>query len=172
MNTLASNDNQTTDAIVRPVTNLFGADSRIRAECLNAFPASPEFASYLASRILALNGSVVVAQLFINQFRVCFPGLTKVVLPEYVERLGVDRDSRFVTPVFIALLANQFPIMQALLRLEINLKGDLESTDGKHYTQLEHKAVDLAKLPGFQHLFICTSAMLAGVEIDPRAQAA
>lgn len=157
---------------VRPVTSLFGADSRIRSECLRAFPASPEFALYLAKRILALNGSILVAQLFINQFRMCFLGSTYVVLPEHVMRLGVDQNPHCVTSVFTVLLANEFPIMQALARLEINLKGDIESDDAEHYTQPEHKAVDLDQLVPLQHLFICAFAMLAGVTIDPRAQAA
>ncbi|MCX6715256.1 MAG: hypothetical protein NTX72_05605 [Candidatus Uhrbacteria bacterium] len=156
----------------RPVTSLFGADSRIRSECLNAFPASPEFATYLAKRILALNGSILVAQLFINQFRMCFLDSTIVVLPEHVMRLGVDQNPHCVTSVFTALLTNEFPIIQALARLEINLKGDIESDDAVHYTQPEHKAVDLDQLVPLQHLFICASAMLVGITIDPRVLAA
>lgn len=146
-------------------------DSRIFATCEAAFPSSPAFATYLAKRIAAQNGSVLVAQLFINQFRACFPDLTETISSEQTARLGVDQNPNFVTAVFTALLMSGFPIMEVLTRFEINLKGDIESDDAEFYTQTQPKAVDIKQLVPFQHLFICASAMLAGITIDPRAQA-
>lgn len=172
MNTLASNDNHAKGATVRPVTSLFGQDTRLRLECARAFPDSPEFVSYLVRRLVACNGSLVVAQLFIAQFRVCFPETLACVSLEQVTRLGVDHVPSEVTTVFTELLTNGFPIMQALIRLEFNLNGDLHLAENEMVANASHKAIDLSHLTEFKHLFICASAMLAGVTADPRMQAA
>src|SRR3989338_426033 len=169
--TVASNDGHEPPRVFYMLSRV-KPHARILETCQEAFSASPAFAAYLAKRIAEQNGSVLVAQLFVNQFRLCFPDSLKTVSPEQVIRLGVDHDPSAVMHMFEALHHSGFRIMEALIRLEINLKGDIESDDGEHYAQPEHKAVDLAQLVPFQNLFICASAMLAGVTIDPRAQAA
>lgn len=153
-------------------------DPRIDDVCRDAFPDSPEFAAYLTERIRSLDGSVELARILCRTLILQSTSPPPKVTAECVQRLAVDtvigavgnvNRARAIGPHMIAV-----HVMVFLTQLsgEIRVPDRFRSVDALRINPRDSIDTKGEKKVAYVRLFCCASAMLAGVETDPRKQAA
>lgn len=155
----------------RHPTQLSAVDPRIPAKCREFFPASPEFAAWLAERTVQLRASVEFARILCFSLRECFPDA--VVAAEAVQRLAVDGDLEAIGRINRAH-DNIFAVCFAAMVFLTRISGTIEAPDGAQtmddLTVRRRPSIDASKrMKGaYCRLWYCAYGMLAGVAIDPR----
>lgn len=142
-----------------------------------AFPGSPEFADYLSKRVLAINGSLETARLLIATLKRYECHHQSHVSPETVTRLCVDHDPLVsLRSVVCSVPHVAQTIVAAATEFRWLLMYKIVVPDGaihpRDFLYFPRTAVEEQDVEALMRLFYCTYAMLAGVEVDPRAEAA
>ena len=144
-------------------------DPRIDRICQDGLPGQPHVAAYLAARLRACRGSVLVARMFVEALRRV--PLGRIVTEEDVQRLGVDDQDLLLREVNLA--CNDALKIDLVCELGAAFHEDSEPyLDGG----LSHMRRPLS-ISRVWHggellaIFNCAYAMLRGVDVDPREAA-
>lgn len=151
-------------------------DSRILELCHTYFPNSPEFAKYLADRITAFDGSVELAWVFCTTLLAQCKRPISVVSPDCVTKLSVDHIPNAVGVVNKAYPDGWTKVLDNVFVFRVRLDGTVVAPRGtRSFEDLTLKSrTSVSNSPDKRALirvFYCAQAMLAGVDIDPRADA-
>ncbi len=141
------------------LVHLWEYDPRVRI-FHEAFPESPAFATYLADRCLKLHCSVGFAHWLrccLKAYAALLPSST--VSDEAVHRLSIDTEPELVRR------------MTGSLTLETKIAISLDNQLFLQLLSTHESSIKMTAFTSSQYtrLFFCAAAMLAGVEIDPRA---
>lgn len=143
----------------------------------NSFPGSPEFSNYLAGHI-APNGSLELARILCLSLRECFTSPPPIVSAECVGRLSVEIDIEAIGRINSSYLGGPFTVIGNALVFLTRASGTIEvPSHAETMDDLEvirrpsfHLVRELKG--GYQRLFFCAHAMLAGLKVDPRKKVA
>lgn len=140
-------------------TSLSAHDPRILRELNEAFPGSPEFASYIARRLCRTNGSLVLVRLMIHYLLNNFPTIP-IVTEELVNRLGVDEDINAIGRINQVQLEKRSEVLSSAILFRLAVEKE----------EKESGAIDFDHMEDYHHIFWCACAMLSGLAIDPRKE--
>lgn len=148
----------------------------ITARLSAAFPDSPEFVAFLREEIRKIGGSFEFTDIMCYTLATLFP-TGGPVDAECISRLSVMGDLNAIGRVNRAFGMSR-AIRNSLI-FGMCLAGDIVVPDGAKtiddLQQAPRRSVDLSNKKqedAYTQLFYCVQAMLAGVTIDPRVDAA
>ena len=158
---------------MNPVSQLFKKDVRLHEEADRAFPQSLILAEYLASRVKAHNGSLTVLRVLIEELKDAVKDPDPVSVDDYT-RLSVEGCNEHVVCLAKALRRAGVDTCgrNMVLTSRLGKPDPSEATDLKSCVMRPDPEVDINHLEDYTHIFMCAMAMLMGIEIDPKAEAA
>lgn len=152
-------------------------DPRILKHCNESFPYSPEFAKYLADRVVDLGGSFELVRILCSTLYEQNISRSLIVPAECVQKLSVDHLPHVLGKVNKAYPDKPLRVVSNALVFLMRLDGTVVAPRGArsiHDLIMKPRAAIPHSIDkeAFARLFYCAQAMLAGVDVDPCAQAA
>jgi hypothetical protein len=150
-----------------PPVSVFRNDLRGQA-FEKAFPDSPEFAAYLSRYVIAHDDPYDFALVLIQGLQACCGSQMPppVVSRDCVLRLSVEEDVEAVGRINQAISRCGINLVRACVTFTMWLRCRMDPKTG-HINVREW--VDEGVIRRYLHVFCCAFAMLAGLQIDPRA---
>lgn len=154
------------------ILSLVQKDPRIFAVCEIYFPNSPEFARYLADRVVALGAPYEFARVLCTTLRAQHSLPPPTVSAETVERLSVDTIPSLIIFILSSCSYGQYKAVERAMVFLMRVSGIIEVPRGAASVDdlivRPRASIDQTKTLAYARLFYCASAMLDGVKIDPR----
>jgi len=149
------------------IIGLWDRDPRLQRVCESSFPDNPELVAYLIERFRAYKATEAVARLIASMLvgAVREPVL---VSEDQRMRLAVDDDCG-ATARLLRAYGNTLDglMMICVLRLKSAARKNSISEDDRL-----HSGIDDEMVENYTRVMVCAVAMLQGVELDPRQEAA
>jgi len=161
---------------MRTPTSLVRSDPRIMEVCETSFPDSPEFAKYLAERVVSLNGSLELARILCSTLLAQCSSPVPTVSAECVDRLAVDSIPAAVGRINATHPDGPFVVVGKAMTFLMRVSGTVVvSSTNKSVDDLvvvPRVSIDQDNKVAYTRLFYCAQAMLAGLKVDPRKKVA
>ena len=138
-------------------------DVRVRQELEKYFSHLPLFVDYMERRIAANRGSVLLAQFFGEALK-DLAATSKYVDAELIQRLDIDGETNI--SLRWVVLAMRDPSLTVLI-LARNFRTRIEH-DPFVRGRTQFPVIDPDTYDGLNRLFFCATAILLGLNIDPR----
>ena len=141
-------------------------DQRIRQELEKYFPDLPLFVDYMERRIIAHHGSVLLAQFF-GEALWQFANASAGVDDELIRRLDIDGDRNIsLRRIILAMNDSERTVLILARTFRTRIEHDPLVRGRSQFPVIDPDTYD-----GLNRLFFCATAILLGLNIDPRESA-